>query len=90
MELNNFIDLLFSNVMSSNGIEKIKSCIKEDFKLNEINYETTKVEFQIFEKDKNYDPKVSISSEGYSDGEIIFIDYYLNKEEINEEIIRNN
>ncbi|CUO43524.1 hypothetical protein [Clostridium disporicum] len=51
--------------------------IKEDMELCGFNYDTTKVECQVLDEYNNYDPRVEISSEGYPDGEIIFIDNYL-------------
>lgn len=77
MELEKFLDKILENVMSQDGIEKVREYIKEDMKLCGFNYDTTKVECQVLDKDNNYDPRVEISSEGYSDGEIIFIDYHL-------------
>ena len=40
-------------------------------------YETAKVECQVLDENNNYDPRVEISNEGYSDGEVIFIDFHL-------------
>lgn len=77
MELDKFLDKILENVMSQGGIEKVREYIKEDMKLCGFNYDTTKVECQVFDKDNNYDPRVEISSEGYSDGEVIFIDYHI-------------
>lgn len=77
MELDKFLDKILENVMSQGGIEKVRKYIKEDMKLCGFNYATTKVECQVLDKDNNYEPRVEISSEGYSDGEIIFIDYYI-------------
>ena len=77
MELDKFLDKILENVMSQGGIEKVRQYIKEDMKLCGFNYDTTKVECQVFDKDNNYEPRVEISSEGYSDGEVIFIDYHL-------------
>lgn len=77
MELDKFLDKILENVMSQGGIEKVRKYIKEDMKLCGFNYDNTKVERQVFDKDNNYEPRVEISSEGYSDGEIIFIDYLL-------------
>lgn len=77
MELDKFLDKILKNVMSQGGIEKVIQCIKEDMKLCGFNYDTTKVECQVLDTDNNYEPRIEISSEGYSDGEIIFIDYYL-------------
>lgn len=78
MELDKFLDKILENVMSQEGITEVKQYIKEDMKLCGFNYNTTKVESQVFDEYSNYDPvRVEISSEGYSDGEIIFIDYHL-------------
>lgn len=77
MKLDKFLDKILENIMSQDGIEKVREYIKEDMKLCGFNYDTTKVECQVLDKDNNYDPRVEISSEGYSDGEIIFIDYYI-------------
>ena len=77
MELDKFLDKILENIMSQDGIEKVREYIKEDMKLCGFNYDTTKVECQVLDKDNNYDPRVEISSEEYSDGEVIFIDYYI-------------
>lgn len=77
MDFNKFLDRILENVMSKEWIEKVKEYIKEDMKSSGINYNTIKVEYQVLDKDNNYDPRIEISSEGYSDGEVIFIDYYL-------------
>lgn len=77
MELDKFLDKLLENVMSQDGIEKVRQCIKEDMKLCGFDYDTTKVECQVFDENNNYDTRVEISSEGYDDGEIIFIDYHI-------------
>lgn len=44
--------------------------------LNFKDYDTTKVECQIFTENSNYDPRVEFSSDRYEDGEVVFIDYY--------------
>lgn len=77
MELDKFLDKILENVMSQGGIKKVRQYIKEDMKLCGFNYDTTKVECQVFDEENNYEPRVEISSEGYSDGEVIFIDYHL-------------
>ena len=77
MKLDKFIERILENVMSLEGIEKIKEYIKEDMELCGFKYDTTKVECQVLDEYNNYDPRVEISSEGYPDGEIIFIDNYL-------------
>lgn len=77
MELDKFLDKILENVMSQGGIEKVRQYIKEDMKLCGFNYDTTKVECQVFDEIGNYEPRVEVSSEGYSEGEIIFIDYHL-------------
>lgn len=77
MKLDEFLDKVLENVMSIGGIDKIKEYIKEDIKLNGFDYDTTKVESQVFDDGNNYDPRVEITSEGYDDGEVIFIDYHI-------------
>lgn len=77
MEFDKFLDKILEGVMSEGGINKVRDYIKEDMKLCGFNYDKTKVEFQVLDSDNNYDPRVEISNDGYSDGEIIFIDYYL-------------
>lgn len=77
MKLDEFLDKVLENVMSVGGIDKIKEYIKEDMKLNGFDYDTTKVESQVFDDDNNYNPRVEITSEGYDDGEVIFIDYHI-------------
>ncbi|WP_040191029.1 hypothetical protein [Clostridium culturomicium] len=77
MEFDKFLDKVLENVMSQDGMEKVKKYIKEDMNLCGFNYDTTKVECQVFDESDNYEPRVEVSSEGYSDGEVIFIDYHL-------------
>lgn len=79
MKLDKFVDDFLGNVMSLNGLEQVKKYIREDMKKNEFDYDTAKVEFQVFNNDGNYSPRVEISSEGYSDGEIFFIDCHLDE-----------
>lgn len=77
MEFENFLNRLLEGVMSKSGMDKVKECIKEEMTSSGFNYDNTKVEFQVLDNKNNYDPRVEISNEGYSDGEIIFIDSYL-------------
>ena len=56
---------------------QVKEYIKKDMKSNGINYDTSKIACQIFDSENNYDPRVEVSSEAYSDGEVIFIDYHM-------------
>ena len=78
MELDEFLTKILENRMSTEGINKVRKYIKEDMKTCGFNYDTTRVESQVFNEDNNYDPRVEILSEAYSDGEIIFIDYHIN------------
>lgn len=57
------------------GIENICKTVKENIK-DFANYDTTKVEFQIYADEDNFTLDVFIDSEGYDDGEVIFIDCY--------------
>lgn len=77
MGLDRFIDKFFGNVMTTDGLDSIKQIIHRDMLDCGYKYDTAKVEYRVFNENKNYDPRVEISSEGYDDGEIIFIDYYL-------------
>lgn len=76
-QLDEFLDSILGNVMSREGMEKVKEYIKKDMKSNGINYDTSKIACQIFDSENNYDPRVEVSSEAYSDGEVIFIDYHM-------------
>ena len=76
-QLDEFLDSILGNVMSREGMEKVKEYIKKDMISNGINYDTSKIACQIFDSENNYDPRVEVSSEAYSDGEVIFIDYYM-------------
>lgn len=51
-ELNEFLDTILGNLMSKEGIEKVKEYIKNDMKSNDINYDTTKVACQVFDSQK--------------------------------------
>lgn len=77
MSLDRFIDKFFGNIMSTNGLDNIKDIIQKDMLDCGYEYDAAKVECQVFNKDENYEPRFEISSEGYDDGEIIFIDFYL-------------
>ena len=77
MELDVFLDKLLDNLLDKEGIESVKASIKCNMYANFKDYNTAKVEFQVFNGNDNYEPQVVISSEGYSDGEVIFIDCYL-------------
>lgn len=78
MSLDKFIEDFFGNVMSEDGLNNIKDIIQKDMLDCGYKYNNTKVEYQIFDINENYDAsRVEISSEGYEDGKIIFIDYHL-------------
>lgn len=77
MEFKEFLDKILGNVMSKDGLENVKQHIKQDMELSGFDYETTKVECQVLDDESNYDPRVEISNEAYSDGEVIFLDFYL-------------
>lgn len=79
MELNTFIDELFSNIMTDEGVKSIKDIIKKDMLEVEKEYDSSKVEYQVFTENNNYTPRVEISSEGYDDGEVIFIDFHVDE-----------
>ena len=76
-QLDEFLNSILGQVMSNEGLEKAKEHIRKDMKSNEVDYDTTKIACQIFDSANNYDPRVEISSEGYSDGEVIFLDYHM-------------
>lgn len=80
MELNAFIDELFGNIMTDEGIKSIKDIIKKDMLEVGKEYESSKVEYQVFTESNNYTTRVEISSEGYDDGEIIFVDFHVDEE----------
>ncbi len=63
--------------MTTDGLDSIKQVIQRDMLDCGYNYDTTKVEYQVFNENENYETRVEISSEGYDDGEIIFIDCHL-------------
>lgn len=79
MELNTFIDELFDNIMTDEGIKSIKNIIKKDMLEVGKEYDSSKVEYQIFTENNNYTPRVEITSEGYDDGEIIFVDFHVDE-----------
>ncbi|MBS6503513.1 MAG: hypothetical protein KH415_18175 [Clostridium sp.] len=79
MTLEEFLDRVLGNVMSYEGIEEVKDIIKKDMEIENFDFDTTQVEFQVFDNENNYDPRVEISSDTYDDGEIIFIDTYLDE-----------
>lgn len=77
MKLDSFINKILENVMCSEKLNEVKDIIKKDMASTGFNYETAKVECQVLDENNNYDPRVEISNEGYSDGEVIFIDFHL-------------
>ena len=77
MQLDYFVNKLLENIMSSEKLNEVKDIIKKDMDASGFKYETTKVECQVLDEHNNYDPRVEISNECYSDGEIIFIDFHL-------------
>jgi hypothetical protein len=79
MKIDKFIDELFSNIMTQEGIDRIIEITKNEMQGFSKDYETAKVECQVFTEKDNYSPRVEISSEGYADGEVIFIDYHLDE-----------
>lgn len=71
MELDEFIETLFDGLVENDTkLENIKKAIKEN-----IDFENVKVETQLFTDENNYDLSLNVSNEGYSDGEILFLDY---------------
>lgn len=81
MKLDKFIDELFSNIMTQEGIDGIIEITKNEMKDCGKDYSTAKVESQVLTEKDNYAPDVSISSDHYDDGEIIFIDFYIEEME---------
>jgi len=79
MNLDEYLDKILENVMSTGGIEKVKNIIKEDMNSCGFEYEATKVECQVYTKENNYAPRVEINSENYQDGEVIFVDYHIDE-----------
>lgn len=80
MTLEKFLNRVLENVMSKEGIEEVKNVIKKDMEIENFDFDTTQVEFQIFDDESNYEARVEISSDRYDDGEIIFIDTYLDED----------
>lgn len=74
MLLDEFLNEFFSNLTDKEGIENICKTIRENIS---VNYDTTKIEFQVSTEENDYAPDVSINSEGYDDGEVVFIDCYI-------------
>lgn len=80
MNLEEYLDKFFGEIMTKEGIDKVKSIVKEDMKDLVFDYETTKVECQVYTEENNYDPRVEITSDNYSDGEVIFLDFHVDEE----------
>lgn len=74
MYLDDFLEKLLENLVSEEVINKVKKDISDGMKEYGKDYKSSKVEHQVLEGDNNYTPKVVISSDGYNDGEVIFID----------------
>lgn len=81
MELEKYLETFLGTIMSNEGIEEVKKIVKADLEKETIDYNTTSVEFQVLTEKDNVTPRVEITSENYSDGEVIFIDYHLDDKE---------
>lgn len=77
MDLDDFIELFFENLLDDKGLETVKATIKSQMEANLKEYSETKVECQVFTEESNFPPRVEISSDGYSDGEIVFVDFHV-------------
>jgi len=77
MFFDEFLDELLENLLDQKGIDRVKQVIKEETNRTGTDYDTTKVEYQVFVGDDNYDPEVEIKTGRYDDGEVIFLDIYL-------------
>ena len=77
MLFDKYLNLILENLVDQSGIDRIKNAIKDEMNRNGVNYDDTKVECQVFDENTNCTPRIEITSEGYSDGEVIFIDYHL-------------
>lgn len=77
MKLDIFIEKFLGTILTKEAILKIKKIIQDDMIENNLNYNTTSVESQVFTENSNYEPRVEITNDAYSDGEVIFIDYHL-------------
>lgn len=77
MKLDEFIEDFFENLLDKEGIDTIKATVKAQMSANFKEYDETKVECQVFTEEDNFTPRVEMSSEGYSDGEIVFLDFHI-------------
>ena len=76
MSLDEFLEKFLENLIDTKkGIDDIKAAVKSNMETKD--YYSAKVLSQVFTKEENFEPRVEISSEGYDDREIVFIDYYL-------------
>lgn len=83
MKLDKFLDMfLMELVENQQGIDLVKATLKANMYANSKEYDDTKVEFQVLTDDNNYDCNVSITSDKYNDGEIVFIDCCVDNKEI--------
>ena len=75
MKLDKFLDMfLMELVENQQGIDSIKATLNANMYANFKDYDNTKVEFQVLTDDNNYDCNVSMTSDKYDDGEVIFVD----------------
>ncbi|ELC8455636.1 hypothetical protein QYB58_000714 [Clostridium perfringens] len=68
---------MLENIIDDRYSDKVIELIKEGMKENDLDFDSAKVEYQVFTESKNYNPRVEISSEAYNDGEVIFLDYHV-------------
>jgi hypothetical protein len=76
MTLDNFLEEFFSNIAYPEGVRNIKEAIKNNM-TKEVDYNTTVIETQILTDDDNFFGNLCISSDGYNEGEVIFMDFNL-------------
>lgn len=75
MKLDNFLDMFLGELVENQqGIDSIKATLKANMYANFKEYDDTKVEFQVLTEVNTYDCDVSMLSEGYDYGEIVFVD----------------
>lgn len=75
MKLDNFLDMFLGELVENQqGIDSIKATLKANMYANFKEYDDTKVEFQVLTEVNTCDCDVSMLSEGYDYGEIVFVD----------------
>lgn len=77
MNLDEYIKNFLGEIISKEGLKKIKNSIQEDIKASSLNYNQIEIENIVVSEELDYESEMKVSNELYEDCGIIYIDYYV-------------